>query len=109
MSEIFKQFKRNSIIKVIFNIPCNTVMYDDLHQKITNLEKNILQIEGNMVEFERLKYEDGIKKSIQQLESDLKYLSILANGAPIDKKEDQRIMDFLRIHYDNLQKFSIPA
>jgi len=84
-------------------------MYDDLHQKITNLEKNILQIEGNMVEFERLKYEDGIKKSIQQLESDLKYLSILANGAPIDKKEDQRIMDFLRIHYDNLQKFSIPA
>ena len=84
-------------------------MYDDLHQKITNLEKNILQIEGNMVEFERLKYEDGIKKSIQQLESDLKYLSILANGAPIDKKEDKRIMDFLRIHYDNLQKFSIPA
>ena len=62
-----------------------------------------------MVEFEGLKYEDGIKKSIQQLESGLKYLSILANGAPIDKKEDQRIMDFLRIHYDNLQKFSIPA
>jgi len=62
-----------------------------------------------MVEFEGLKYEDGIKKSIQQLESGLKYLSILANGVPIDKKEDQRIMDFLRIHYDNLQKFSIPA
>ena len=109
MSEIFKRFKRNSIIKVIFNIPCNTVMYDDFHQKITNLEKNILQIEDNMVEFERLKYEDGIKKSIQQLESDLKYLSILANGAPTDKKEDRRIMDFLRIHYDNLQRLSISA
>ena len=109
MSEIFKRFKRNSIIKVIFNIPCNTVMHDVLHQKITNLEKNILQIEDNMVEFERLKYEDGIKKSIQQLESDLKYFSILANGAPIDKKEDRRIMDFLRIHYDNLQRLSISA
>ena len=55
-----------------------------------------------MLGFERLKYEDGIKKSIQQLESDLKYLSILANEAPIDKNEDQRIMDFLRIYHNNL-------
>jgi len=84
-------------------------MYDDLHQKITNLEKDILQIEDNMIEFEKLKYEKGIKKSIQRLELDLKYLSILANGAPINKNEDRRIMDFLRIHYDNLQKLSIPA
>ena len=82
-------------------------MYDDLHQKITNLEKDILQIENDMLEFERLKHEDGIKKSIQQLESDLKYLSILTNGAPIDKNGDRRIRDFLRIHYNNLQKLSI--
>ncbi|MDH3395351.1 MAG: hypothetical protein OEL52_04265 [Nitrosopumilus sp.] len=39
-----------------------------------------------MVEFERLKYEKGVKKFTQQLESDLKYLSILANRDPIDKK-----------------------
>jgi len=82
-------------------------MHNDLHQKIINLEKDILQIENNMIGFERMKYEDGIKKSIQQLESDLKYLSVLANGAPIDKNEDRRIMDFLRIHYNNLQKLSI--
>ena len=82
-------------------------MYDNLHQKIRNLKKDILQIKDNMIEFERLKYEDGIKKSVQQLESDLKYLSILANGAPIDKNEDRRIKDFLRIHYNNLQKLSI--
>ena len=109
MSKIFKQIKRNSTIKVIFNIICNTIMDDDLNQKITNLKKDILQIENDMLEFERLKYEDGIKKSIQQLESDLKYLSIVANGAPIDKNEDRRIMDFLRIHYNNLQKLSIQA
>jgi hypothetical protein len=109
MSKIFKQFKRNSIIKVIFNITCNTMMHNDLHQKLTNLEKDILQIENKMIEFERMKYEDGIKKSIQRLESDLKYLSVLANGAPIDKNEDRRIMDFLRIHYDNLQKLSSPT
>ena len=107
MCKIFKQFKRNSTIKVIFNIICNTIMHDDLHQKITNLEKDIVQIENNMTEFLRLEYEDGIKKSIQQLESNLKYLSILANGASIDKSEDRKIMDFLRIHYNNLQKLSI--
>ena len=107
MDEIFKQFKRDPTIKVIFNIMFNTIMHDDLHQKITNLKKDILQIEDNMIEFERLKYEDGIKKSVQQLESDLKYLSVLANGAPIDKDEDRRIMDFLRIHYNNLHKLSI--
>jgi len=82
-------------------------MHDDLHKKITNLEKDILQIEKDMPEFVRMKYEDGIKKSIQRLESDLKYLSVLANGATIDKKEDRRIMDFLGIHYNNLQKLSI--
>ena len=39
-------------------------MHDDLHQKIINLEKDILQIENDMLEFERLKYEDRIKKLI---------------------------------------------
>ena len=68
----------------------------------------ILQIEDNRIDFERLKYEDEIKKSVQQLESDLKYLSVLTNGIPIDKNEDRKIIDFLRIHYDNLQKLSIP-
>ena len=82
-------------------------MSDNLHQKIRSLEKDILKIENNLIEFERLKYEKGIKKSIQQLESDLKYLSVLANGASINKNEDRKIRDFLRIHYNNLQKSSI--
>jgi len=42
MSKISKQIKRNSTIKVVFNIICNTIMHDDLNQKITNLEKDIL-------------------------------------------------------------------
>ena len=49
-----------------------------------------------------------LKKSLSQLESNLKYLSIIANGAPINRK-DRKIMDFLRIHYNYLQKLSIPA
>jgi hypothetical protein len=85
-------------------------MYEDTtHQDIIHLEKDILHIEDALLEFLSLKYEDGIKKSLQQLESNLRYLSILANGAPINKKEDRKIMDFLRIHYDYLQKLSVPA
>ncbi len=84
-------------------------MQKDLHRDIINLENDILHIEDNIVEFLRLKYEEGIKKSLHQLESNLKYLSILANGAPIEKNEDKKIMDFLRTHYNYLQKLSVPA
>jgi len=83
----------------------NDIIYSD----ILNLEKDILHIEDTLVEFLNLKYEEGIKKSLHQLESNLRYLSILANGAPINKNEDRKIMDFLRTHYDYLQKLSVPA
>ena len=84
-------------------------MHNDRHQEIVDLENDIVQTEDSLIEFLKLKYEDGIKKSIRQLESNLKYLSILANGMPIDKNEDRRIRDFLRIHFDYLQKLSVPA
>ena len=65
-------------------------MYDDtIHNDILNLEKEIIYIEKTLVEFLNLKYEEGIKKSLHQLESNLRYLSILANGAPINKNEDR--------------------
>jgi hypothetical protein len=84
-------------------------MQGTLRQNISDLENEILHIEENMIEFLRMKYEEGIKKSLQRLESNLKYLSILANGAPIEKNEDRKIMDFLRTHYNKLQKLSVPA
>ena len=85
-------------------------MYEDtIHNDIINLEKEIIYVEKTLVEFLNLKYEEGIKKSLHQLESNLRYLSILANGAPINKNEDRKIMDFLRIHYNYLQKLSVPA
>ena len=69
----------------------NDIIYSD----ILNLEKDILHIEETLVEFLNLKYEEGIKKSLNQLESNLRYLSILANGAPINKnKERQKIDNF---------------
>tara|TARA_B110001454_G_scaffold116043_1_gene108506 strand:- start:197 stop:388 length:192 start_codon:yes stop_codon:yes gene_type:complete len=62
-----------------------------------------------LVEFLNLKYEEGIKKSLHQLESNLRYLSILANGAPINKNEYRKIINFLKTHYNYLQKLSVPA
>ena len=83
----------------------NSTIYND----ILNLENDIIHIEKSLVELLNLKYEKGIKKSLHQLESNLRYLSVLANGAPINKTEDRKIMDFLRTHYNYLQKLSVPA
>lgn len=76
---------------------------------IQNLQNEILSLENIIVEQIRAGYDGGLRRSLSLLESDLKYLSILANGAPIDKNEDRKIMDFLRIHYERLRKLSLPA
>ncbi len=84
-------------------------MQADIRQDINNLENDILQTEDKIVKFLGLNYDKEIKRSLHQLESNLKYLSILANGAPIEKNEDRKIMDFLRTHYNNLRKLSVPV
>ena len=94
--------------KIIFQY-VYAVSLRDVHEDIKNLEKEILQTEDKLIEYLRAGYEGGIKTSLRRLESDLKYLSILANGAPIDKTEDRKIMDFLRIHYDYMRKLSVPV
>ena len=84
-------------------------MQTDIYLEIKDLEGDILQTEDNIIEFLGKNYDEGIKRSLHQLESNLKYLSILANGAPIDKNEDRKIMDFLRTHYNHFQKLSVLA
>ena len=93
-------------IKVIFNNFHTRLMSSDSYQSIKNLEDEILRLEDNIAEFSRLSYDEGIKKAITQLQSNLKYLSILANGAPVDVIEDKKIMNFIRTHYSYLQKLS---
>ena len=84
-------------------------MQANIYQEIKNLEGDVLQTENAIKEFLEMNYDEGIKRSLRQLESNLRYLSILANGAPINKNEDRRIMDFLRIHYNHLRKLSVPS
>ena len=67
---------------------CLFVKYAHIfHNDILNLEKEIIHIEKTLIDFLNLKHEKGIKKSLHQLESNLRYLSILANGVPINKNQ----------------------
>lgn len=84
------------------------VLQADIRHDIKNLEEEIIHLEEDIIELLRLHNAQKIKKSIHELKSDLKHLSIIANGAPLDKSEDRKVMDFLRTHYNNLQKLSVP-
>ncbi len=76
----------------------------EIHQKIADLESDVMSAEKRVIKYTETGHKEEVKKSLRQLESDLKYLSVLANGAPIDKNEDRRIMDFLRIHHNWLRE-----
>ena len=82
---------------------------DKTLQKIADLQKEITLTEERLGQYMRAEHQEGIARSLHQLKADLKYLSILANGAPVDKDHDRKIMDFLRVHYDRLQEYSLHA
>lgn len=84
-------------------------MRRDVRQDIKTLQVEIINDEGKIIEFMHTGEFDSVKKCLSRMESNLKYLSIIANGAPIDKNEDRKIMDFLRIHYENMRNLSLPA
>ncbi|MCV0372296.1 MAG: hypothetical protein K5793_01905 [Nitrosarchaeum sp.] len=82
-------------------------MQTDIRQNIQTLKNDILKIENDIEEFLKFDYIKGVKQSIHQLELNLKYLSVIANGAPINKAEDRDVMEFLMTHYIRLQKFTL--
>jgi len=84
-------------------------MQDDVRQDIRNLESEILQIEESIIDFLRLSHDQELKKALYELKSNLKHLSIIANGVPLDKTEVRKTMDFLTTHYNHLQELSVPA
>ena len=81
---------------------------EKIHQRIAEMQKDIVLAEERVAEGIRLGCHEGVKKLLHQLELDLKYLSILVNGAPVNRDEDRKIMDFLRIHYNWLREYSPP-
>jgi len=86
-----------------------TSLRRNVREDIRALQDEIVSEENIVIELLHKGEHNKVEKSLSKIHSNLKYVSILANGAPIDKNEDTKIMEFLRVHYQNLQKLSLPA
>ncbi len=84
-------------------------MNEDLQQEIKTLQNEIVKEENKIIDYPNNDNSKSMKKSIATIHSDLKYLSIIANGAPIDAKQNMKIIEFLRIHLENLWRMRIPV
>jgi len=84
-------------------------MNEDLQQEIKTLQNEIVKEENKIIDYPNNNDSKSMKKSIATIHSDLKYLSIIANGAPIDPKQNMKIREFLRIHLENLWRMRIPV
>ncbi len=83
-------------------------MNEDLQQEIKTLQNEIVRQENKIIDYTNNDDVKSMKKSTATIHSDLKYLSIIANGAPIDAKQNMKIREFLRIHFENLWRIRIP-
>ncbi len=83
-------------------------MDEDLRQEIKTLQNEIVREENKIIDYTNNDDVKSMKKSTATIHSDLKYLSIIANGAPIDAKQNMKIREFLRIHFENLWRIRIP-
>jgi len=83
-------------------------MNENLRQEIKTLQNEIVKEENKIIDYTNNDDVKSMKKSTATIHSDLKYLSIIANGAPIDAKQNMKIREFLRIHFENLWRMRIP-
>ncbi len=79
-----------------------------LQKEIDRLKKAIKAEEEIVALATQRSDEAAVSKSLATIDSDLKYLSIVVNGAPIDKNVDRKTREFLRIHFENMWKLSLP-
>ena len=84
-------------------------MNKQLHEEIEELKKAIRAEEEKIALASQKNDDDAISKSLAAIDSELKYLSIVVNGAPLDKKVEGKTREFMRIHFENMWKLSLPA
>ena len=84
-------------------------MNKDLQDEVKMLQREIVKSEHKILNFANEGNSEIAKKCISTMQADLKYLSIIVNGAPIDPKQNLEIREFLRVHYENLWRIPIPA
>lgn len=83
-------------------------MDKDLQSEIRTLQREILAAEGHIIKASKSDSKN-MQRYIDTIHSDLKYLSIIVNSAPIDPKQNMKIREFIRIHLENLWRIPLHA
>ena len=89
-------------------IPMKTLT-KDLHEEIKELKREIIHQEHLVNQAIVQGKSDDVKKGLDRIDSDIKYLSIISNGAPIDKQEDNEIRRFLIKHFQIKRNLTVFA
>ena len=83
-------------------------MDKDLQSEIRTLQREILTAEAQIIKSSRSDSKN-MQSYIDTIHSDLKYLSIIVNSAPIDPKQNMKIREFIRVHLENLWRIPLHA
>ncbi len=83
-------------------------MDKDLQHEIRKLQREILAAEEKIIRLDG-NNSKNLKKYLDTIHADLKYLSIIVNSAPIEPKQSMQIREFLRIHLENLWRIPLHA
>ncbi|MDX1533526.1 MAG: hypothetical protein R3230_04915 [Nitrosopumilaceae archaeon] len=83
-------------------------MDKDLQHEIRTLQREILTAEEKIIQLDGSNSKN-LKKYIDTIHADLKYLSIIVNSAPIEPRQSMQIREFLRIHLENLWRIPLHA
>ena len=83
-------------------------MEKDLQLEINSLQREILNAEDKIMNSESSDSKK-MKKHIDTIHADLKYLSIIVNSAPIEPNQNMKIREFIRIHLENLWRIPLHA
>ena len=84
-------------------------MNEDLQNEIMKLQREIEREEKKIVNLANKENNVTVKKSIEKIHSNLRYLSIIVNGSPMDPRENMKIRGFIGIHFENLWRIPLPA
>ena len=84
-------------------------MNKDLSDEIKFLENDIIANEKKIKDAISNHKSDSISKYTSVIHTDLKYLNIIVNGSPLDPLESRKVMDFVRIHFENLRRIPVHA
>ena len=81
----------------------------DLHEEIKELKQEIVHQERLVNQAIVQGRSNDVKRGLERIDSNIKYLSIISNGAPIDRQEDNEIRKFLIKHFQIKRNLNVFA